>query len=537
MKMQMKMMLSTEEYKDRYVLPDLRMVLAILLVGIVLLVPFKAKSQDLRLFGKKTSSGINPVVLTMKGDVNLIVGDGSLYVTRGCSLRASGVVDVSDSVVMYGHMAMGSGSNAAELRLGGNFHNHGVRKALNYSNTSSKVHFKGRTKQTLKGNTEFKNITVANPSGVELEEDIHLSGTLTLDSGHLELGAYDLLVDSGSFVGGSADSYIRINGSGKVVIEGQNQDSLFIPVGRNPYLPVLITGGGDADFTVGVSDKVYENPETQNTEVTTHVITETWTIQASKAVSDVTVEVGWDAVQEGTSFSRTQCQLAYWESGVSNDWNDTALTSSTGSDPYYQRRTLNMSTNQYFFGVGGIYSALPVNLIAFEGQWLEKNQVALLEWSTAFEENNSHFELERSEDGQNWTRIGSVEGAGNSLETQHYEFTDKLEGISVNASKLYYRLRQVDYDGAFEYSPVVVLSKSTIAPELTLYPNPSTSYAVVGNLNTEDLQHVEIYAMDGHLVKTYSTYLLDLSTISPGQYVVLIHTNSSVEQKKLIVIR
>ncbi len=72
-------------------------------------------------------------------------------------------------------------------------------------------------------------------------------------------------------------------------------------------------------------------------------------------------------------------------------------------------------------------------------------------WNTASERNNSHFSIERSADGRNFTEIGKINGAGESSSSKTYTFNDPkpLKGIN------YYRLKQVDFDGKFEYSKVV----------------------------------------------------------------------------------
>lgn len=77
----------------------------------------------------------------------------------------------------------------------------------------------------------------------------------------------------------------------------------------------------------------------------------------------------------------------------------------------------------------------------------------MLVWSTSFEENNSMFVVEKSEDGINFSGVGSVKGAGESDEIKEYNFLD----VMANAEKTLYRLKQVDFDGSFSYSDVVTV--------------------------------------------------------------------------------
>lgn len=97
---------------------------------------------------------------------------------------------------------------------------------------------------------------------------------------------------------------------------------------------------------------------------------------------------------------------------------------------------------------------LPVVLTAFTGQTTTAGNV--LRWNTASEANNDHFEIERSANGQDFVQIGRTAGAGTTASTHSYQFTDVAQ-----ATTSYYRLRQVDFDGTFSYSPVVTLAASS----------------------------------------------------------------------------
>ncbi len=116
-------------------------------------------------------------------------------------------------------------------------------------------------------------------------------------------------------------------------------------------------------------------------------------------------------------------------------------------------------------------SPLPVKLTSFNGK-LETDEVKL-NWSTATETNNDYFEVERSLDGKSFTKIGFVKGAGNSVNVQKYIYID----ISAENEVLYYRLKQVDYDGTFSYSNIVVVKQNISS--VKLYPNPFENYVTV----------------------------------------------------------
>lgn len=79
----------------------------------------------------------------------------------------------------------------------------------------------------------------------------------------------------------------------------------------------------------------------------------------------------------------------------------------------------------------------------------------MLTWATNFEENNAMFVIEKSEDGIDFMNIGSVEGNGDSENVKEYNFLD----VMANADKLYYRLKQVDFDGSFSYSEITTIQQ------------------------------------------------------------------------------
>ncbi len=106
---------------------------------------------------------------------------------------------------------------------------------------------------------------------------------------------------------------------------------------------------------------------------------------------------------------------------------------------------------EVFPGAGAGCALLPIELVGFTA--LAKTQSVQLDWATALELNNSHFEVQHSINGSDFIIVGEVDGFGNSTEMQEYHFMheDFLSGRN------YYRLRQVDLDGNFSYSSIVVV--------------------------------------------------------------------------------
>lgn len=154
-------------------------------------------------------------------------------------------------------------------------------------------------------------------------------------------------------------------------------------------------------------------------------------------------------------------------------------------------------------------NALPVKLVFFKGV-IEDSKVKLI-WQTVSELNNSHFEIERSIDGTNFEKIGKVAGNGTSSSVINYVFRDN----QVNYGLIYYRLKQVDFDGKYEYSPIIAVvnnAKSTF--EVRLFPNPARLSDMIVLWTSEDQVtplYYQIIGMDG---KVHSHQVIESTDFS-----------------------
>lgn len=169
---------------------------------------------------------------------------------------------------------------------------------------------------------------------------------------------------------------------------------------------------------------------------------------------------------------------------------------------------------------------LPVELIDFSAN--VENDVVVLQWATASEQNNDFFTVERSRDLNNWNEIANVEGAGNSTSTITYSLLDSkpLPGIS------YYRLKQTDYDGKFSYSSAQSVSFDN-NEQVFVFPNPFDSKITVQG-SKEDLESIEIFNTVGQKIKTIqqsdkngsNEVVIDTSELEEGTYLLKTKTRS-----------
>ncbi|PWT98310.1 MAG: hypothetical protein C5B52_12415 [Bacteroidetes bacterium] len=147
--------------------------------------------------------------------------------------------------------------------------------------------------------------------------------------------------------------------------------------------------------------------------------------------------------------------------------------------------------------VYGLLSSLPVVYTDFNA--VRVNNSVHLTWVTNFEQNNDHYEVLRSTNGRDFTKIGEVQSKGNSNSEQDYFFDDNTPVNGTN----FYRLRQVDIDGKFHLSNIITINIDLIKNiYFQIYPNPGHSNITVAcnGLNVGDQVFLEMYNSGGSLV-------------------------------------
>jgi hypothetical protein len=165
---------------------------------------------------------------------------------------------------------------------------------------------------------------------------------------------------------------------------------------------------------------------------------------------------------------------------------------------------------------------LPVTLLHFDAE--KTNNTAMLHWSTATEQNTSHFEVERSSDGKNFNVIGRVTAAGNAATTQNYNLPDR----SPLAGSNYYRLKTVDRDGKLDYSRISTLNFGN-SYNILLYPNPAQSEVTVTGVETGmqiDLLNAQGYRIGSYQVNN-SNFSIPVEHIASGLYILHIRSKNS----------
>ncbi len=166
---------------------------------------------------------------------------------------------------------------------------------------------------------------------------------------------------------------------------------------------------------------------------------------------------------------------------------------------------------------GGVasYALLPVKLSAFNVK-LNGNQISLT-WTTDMEANASRFEIERTLDGINWNKVGTVQAQGNSSSKVNYIYTDHLKAVGVVG----YRLKMIDQDETFEYSAIrSVKIEGTV--QVNMFPNPATNYVTI-NAKDNTSRTAQLITLNGQVIKQINgngTINIQLTDCKAGNYFV-----------------
>lgn len=261
-------------------------------------------------------------------------------------------------------------------------------------------------------------------------------------------------------------------------------------------------------------------------------------------VTTVTATLNWDPVSCANYYT-----VQYRVTGTTT-WtmisvaaNSLMLTGLTPDTKYTWRVSASDSFNNQT--VTSIYSGtktfktesvLPVTFISFNG--VLQNNVVALSWSTATEINNKGYEVQRSMDVQNFKAIGFVNGHNNSSQINNYTYTDEKMVSGTN----YYRLKQIDNDGKFNYSSVIKIDYSKF--DWSILGNPVSNNSWL-QLQLDKPAHIviQIVSVSGKTIQlidkgnlTAGTYSipLNLNNVSSGIYIVNLIAGNKQYAKKII---
>lgn len=507
----------------------------LLLVITILLQGVKVNGQ-LIVYNSGVSTTVQPgLIITIQGGF-----------TNQLQATINGAMDNQGTLNVSGDWANTSGNNV-------------------FTTAAGLVTLNGSTAQTVGGtaSTNFYDLTL-NSTFVTIPQftlgiNTAVRNVLTMTLGKVNLATYTLTLGtaaatpgtlaytSGWLYGGSFARYMNT----PTVTMGNT--SGHFPMGSSiDYRPfwagysALITGGtisvGHTSFYPAAHNVVsFADASWGNTVIYTSK--SYWTVSTTGiVVAGAPFSVRMEATGMGVVATVADLNLTLSGSAVGTF----AVSSGIAANPQVNRTGLsllelnNTATSQnFYFGSKSVSTPLPVELLDFKAV-LNQNGAVDLSWITASEKNNDYFTIEKTKNGVGFEKVIRIAGAGNSTTKKHYATTDVHPYQQVS----YYRLKQTDFDGSYEYSKLISIV-NTGNSLLNIFPNPSNGklFISLSNAGTDEI-HITIYDMLGKLCFFKSVIFQDdnfftelnlVQVFNPGMYSIRISTKNKVYTHKLII--
>jgi hypothetical protein len=466
-------------------------------------------------------------------------GSTTAVAVNGNLTETTGNITAPAKLTVLGNVLLSSGTFTAGTNsfVGGNFTNNSNAFVAN-SNT---VTFNGSTAQTIGGSfgSTFYNMTVANSGGpVILGISTTVSNQFAFTLGMLDASNDPLTITSGlAITGASPNSYIIVgNGvstTGLLTIDNlpANTATLF-PIGTATYyLPATLNPGANAGdgfstfvFTPAAYNAVFGGPAF-GPAMAAGILSAVWNVSQSAGTGSAALGVNW--ASSGTTLDGSSFQTAGTNIGISQyvggGWQtatgsgNVATTSATSSFGTFTQFLVNM---QNF--------VLPVEITDFNAI-LHSNNTVGLTWTTSTV-GFSSFDVQRSNNGSDWTTIGIVAAAAVDADGQ-YSFTDLNPFAGVN----YYRLSGRQTDGGSSYSTIRTVSLSGMAA-IGIYPNPTADRINVSVSNATPDLCIRLVSLSGQVLESVMPGATGASvtTLSVQHYPAAIYLVQLVNAEKVL---
>jgi hypothetical protein len=477
--------------------------------------------------GTAASQTFNNLVVSKSGQTLSVAGSTA-------ELNVGGNLTISAGIFNKG--------TANALRVGGNWTNN-----ASFTQGTGTVTFNGSAAQAISGSTttNFYNLTLDKPAGaLTLNRAANVSAALTLTKGVINTSSSNMLNLGASATSTSGSALAYVSGPMKKI----GNTNFTFPTGKGgKWRRVGVSGITNAttEIVAEYFDTAYANTTSLHSSLDEVSDSEYWDVNRLVTADSIYLKFYWENADNSGINNCDFLAIAHFTAGQWVKEEAAAAPGSScegnGSGSLTTAYKIG-SFSPFGFGSFGGGNALPVTLTEIKAT--AKDKTIQVEWATATEINNKGFEVERSTDGEKFSNIGWVSGNGTTTENIRYAFDDKnaLENITY-----YYRLHQIDFDGASEYTPIVSAKiNASKAGEIVwsrFIPNPASAEAnLVMNVNAEGKAFIEIYNSFGQKVfeTTYNIYRglnnlpIDLSNLPAGNYIAEVQLNGDRKAVRLV---
>lgn len=363
----------------------------------------------------------------------------------------------------------------------------------------------------------FQNVIVQMQNReVKLLRDIQVNGMITFASGHFNLNGYDIELGANAAISGENEnaSFTGANGGSLIM-----QLNLNAPDEANPgNLGAEITSAENLGLTTIERKHQIVNNNGNQSIARQYVISPTNNTGLNATLRFHYLDSELNGIPEN--------ELELWRND-GTDWENMGFSNRSSANNYVELTGINAFSA---WTATNPANPLPVELTRFSGHFSEGR--VILQWTTATENNNSHFEVEKSQHGLEFSSLSVVPGGSNSQTERSYQTEDDHPFYPVT----YYRLRQTDFDGRQTHSPVIGIRTGTSRDILKAYPNPFQE-----NLRIETTSNLELHIIDagGRILWRHPAALnaleVNLAHIPAGVYQLLLSDRHGNTVQKTIV--
>ena len=381
------------------------------------------------------------------------------------------------------------------------------------------------------------NLIINNPNKVQCTVNLELqNGTVEFLQGKLDLTDKTITLNSPA-IGANEKAYFitknNYSAGGALTIKNLKGSTTF-PVGtENDYLPATITAFG-GDYSVAARPlAIYPNGF--------FPLNVQWDIKRLAGNNSAEIRLQWSKSVENTNFStnRSGARIFRSESGAWFPVANPPFGITTINATTFSRNIQNIDNFTSFTLL--TETVVPVELTRFYAKTPIKTDLVLA-WETATEINNAGFAIEKSADGKVFSPIGFVKGVGNSSALNAYNFTD-----NDFVKTAYYRLKQMDINEKFTYSPIIAVQKNNGINDgklaLNVYPNLITQqdFITVDVLNVnENTPELGVFDTNGRLIfkdkwtKNVQSFSIPVSKLMKGIYFIKVLNGKEIAVSKFV---
>jgi hypothetical protein len=466
----------------------------------------------------------------------------------GYYIELSGITNL----FMNGNLIIDPNTNFRDgnypISLKGDWINNGTYTANSLGSGGTPiVTFNGNTAQNLGGitPTAFYNLTISNTStGVTLNQPTTVSKALTLTSGKVYSSSTNILTINNGGTSSPGSSVSFVDGPMKKI----GITAFVFPIGdNNTWARIGIsaetgtTAPTDA-FTAQYFDVAYTtlSPVASPNSYVSSV--EHWILnRTSGTLNNTFVTLYWESgTRSGINTFSSDLHVARWNG---SSWQDHGSGTMTGNTSVGSVQTSAAVTSFSPFTFASttaslLTNPLPIELINFNGECNGNN--ILLKWTTASENNNDHFTIEKSRDGTNYTEAGIIKGSNNSSSATKYSFMDYNSFYGVS----YYRLKQTDLNGETETFQTIPV-ENCITENTIINTFNSNDGNIIIDINSNESNDYTLLLIDGmgnfiiqkniRIEKGNSNYKIDTSTFASGIYFIKIGNSEKAITNKIFI--